>query len=148
MNVQRKIEAIKSGKIIELRLEWLIYQQQEDPNMYKDPKFLVVLSSTDKKLFSNFIKSLSDVKLHNGSRWVTRRSATIGKLMIKKQDGWEERIDVTFTGFFIGGKRSLDSLFYSPSLARFIFEIIEHCEKEKLFLPEGLLDKLSGNKGA
>ena len=135
-----EIDSIKKMDISEIELLWMVGSDEnsEIESIYR--------SKSNKDIFK-FESALSDIKkAHSTKFWSVLKELSLGKIFIKSKSGKVEYIDVTSAGFFVGGKRRADSLFYSVSLSDFIQKILLVTDREegKLHIPIGLFEVLSG----
>ena len=67
--------------------------------------------------------------------------------MLKDLNGKVEQIDISEIGFFVGGNRSENALFYADGLSKIIKNILTKTEdKDKLVITEDFFENISKYK--
>ncbi len=141
-NARDRIEDILDAEIYEMQVRWIAYADGKDIEGYKEPAFKVIMSTKDKEVIKKFIDSLSDVTYFDGSRWTLLMSATIGRIILKN-DKNVYVITVAGSGFFIDNSRSMNGLFYSPTLASLLRETVLTSKENGLHFFDRLWNNLS-----
>ena len=136
--LDREINKIRKMQLEEVVIEWMMEETKEASEI------ISVYSSREKRLLRRIIEAFSDVKRKSGNPFFIMQAKSIGRICLKGKDRFFYT-DVTECGYFIGGRRNLDMLFYSSSLTGIISQLLNaYDDKDRLVVPEGLFKTLSG----
>jgi len=93
-------------------------------NRFNKVESILIYQGNDVSTCKDLQSSIDNAIQSGGSKEVKVRIAAAGSLMLVNSIGNKKVIDITEIGYFLGGVRSLDKLFYSEQLSNTIEAMI------------------------
>ena len=134
---EKLAKRIKSMDIASFELQW-------DTGNEDEHNLVVVCEGVDKAVIAAIQKAMDEIILHSKSDLSFIFMNPLGALILRGNDGSEERIDIAPCSFFVGRQRVANTAFYSPALSAIIKDIYEHLsDRGSLIMTEKLFETLA-----